>query len=163
MKTLLYVVAIISALTSPWRLKAADSGEGHLSKAMAKAIFANLAQLDAGAKAYYLYSGKTTALLADLVGPDKGMKKIVVVDGEEYKNITFNKNTPIRLKVRTGEIIGVDMRDNEDCTYVFHQVRRNESIDSIAAINNVTIEQMRLLNPGVNLLIPKADMIVSLK
>jgi type IV pilus assembly protein PilA len=64
-----------------------------------KAVLNNLRQLSAAADQHYLENGVSTATYADLVGPDKYIRAITPVAGENYRAITFKANTPLQIMV----------------------------------------------------------------
>lgn len=64
-----------------------------------KAVTNNLRQLSAAADQYYLETGKTSATYADLVGPQKYIRRIDAVVGEDYRTIIFKQNVPLRINV----------------------------------------------------------------
>jgi len=71
-----------------------------------KAVQNNLRQLAAAADQYYLESGKNTAQLTDLVGPNKFIKVLVPVAGENYRLIRFQQGRPLQIRLpTTGQLI----------------------------------------------------------
>lgn len=67
-----------------------------------KAVVNNLRQLAAAADQYYLENGKNTATYADLVGPDKYIRQIDPVAGENYRQLQFRVGQPLRVRLSTG-------------------------------------------------------------
>jgi hypothetical protein len=64
-----------------------------------KAVVNNLRQLSAAADQFYLETNKTSATYADLVGPDKYIRQINPVAGENYTGIIFKRDAPLRVNV----------------------------------------------------------------
>jgi type IV pilus assembly protein PilA len=64
-----------------------------------KAVTNNLRQLAAAADQYYLETGKTSATYADLVGPQKYIRQINPVAGEDYRSLIFKQGAPLRVNV----------------------------------------------------------------
>lgn len=71
-----------------------------------KAILNNLRQLSAAADQYYLENGTDKAQFKDLVGPDKYIKSLTPVVGEDYRALRFQQNVPLRIRVQAlGKVI----------------------------------------------------------
>jgi type IV pilus assembly protein PilA len=70
-----------------------------------KAVLNNLRQLAAAADQYYLEQGVTTATYDDLVGPDKYVKRIVPVAGEDYRSLEFRQGETLRVKLSDGRAV----------------------------------------------------------
>jgi hypothetical protein len=72
-----------------------------------KAITNNLRQLAAAADQYYLEHGVQTVSYDALVGPqpDKYVKQIVPVMGENYRQLRFVMGQPLRLRLPNGKVI----------------------------------------------------------
>ncbi len=64
-----------------------------------KAVLNNLRQLSAASDQYFLEHGVSTATYDDLVGPDKYIKRLIPVAGENYRSLTFQEGVPLRLPV----------------------------------------------------------------
>jgi type IV pilus assembly protein PilA len=64
-----------------------------------KAIMNNLRQLAAASDQYYLETGKTTTTYDEIVGPTKYVKHVNAVAGENYREIVFIQNTPLKVFV----------------------------------------------------------------
>ena len=60
-----------------------------------KAVMNNLRALNAAANSYYLINGVTSATYAQLVGPDKLVKALVPVAGEDYSSLNLAKDSPL--------------------------------------------------------------------
>lgn len=58
-----------------------------------KAILNNLRQLSAAFDQHCLEHGVTTATFDDIVGPDKYVRRINTVDGEDYRQLEFSQGT----------------------------------------------------------------------
>lgn len=70
-----------------------------------KMIMNNLRQLAAAADQYYLENGKTTVTYEDLVGPDKYIRELKQAVGEDYTQIQFEANQPLRIQLPSGQVI----------------------------------------------------------
>jgi type IV pilus assembly protein PilA len=70
-----------------------------------KAVLNNLSQLHAAAERHYLEHGVDTAAYDDLVGPDKYIRRIVPVAGEDYRQLTFKQGQPLRVRLPSGRAI----------------------------------------------------------
>jgi len=64
-----------------------------------KAVMNNLRQLAAAADQYYLENGVNTANYDQLVGPDKYVRRINPVAGEDYRSLVFKQGTPLSVYV----------------------------------------------------------------
>ena len=67
-----------------------------------KTIQNNLRQLSAAAQQYYLETGNTNATYDDLVGPDRAIRTLKPVAGENYRSIIFKQGAPLRLTLPDG-------------------------------------------------------------
>lgn len=72
------------------------------TESQAKAVTNNLRALYAAANQYYLENGVKSATYDDLVGPDKLIKAIVPVAGEDYRKVIFHQGLPIRVHLPDG-------------------------------------------------------------
>ncbi len=72
-----------------------------------KTIQNNLRQLGAAAEQYYLETGNTSATYDDLVGPDRFIRALKPVAGENYRSILFKQGYPLRLRLSDGRTIEV--------------------------------------------------------
>jgi type IV pilus assembly protein PilA len=70
-----------------------------------KAITNNLRQLGAAADQYYLENGMDSTTYSQLVGPDKYVKMIVPVAGENYRVLKFKQGQPLRVRTADGRMI----------------------------------------------------------
>jgi type IV pilus assembly protein PilA len=70
-----------------------------------KAVLNNLRQLAAAADQFYLENGKTEATLADLVGPDKYIKVLTPVAGENYSTVVLKQGQTLRVRLGDGRVI----------------------------------------------------------
>ena len=67
-----------------------------------KAVMNNLRMLSAAADQYYLAKGVTTATYDDLVGPDKVVKAVVPVAGEDYHQLVFSQGQRLHIQLPDG-------------------------------------------------------------
>jgi type IV pilus assembly protein PilA len=70
-----------------------------------KAVLNNLRQLAAAADQFYLENGVSQATYNDLVGPTKYIRSLVPVAGEDYRSLRFRVGQPLRVQLRTGQMI----------------------------------------------------------
>ena len=70
-----------------------------------KAVLNNLRTLAAAADRFYLERGVENATYEDLVGPDKDIKQLVPVMGENYRQLRFRQGVPLRLRLPDGRMI----------------------------------------------------------
>jgi type IV pilus assembly protein PilA len=70
-----------------------------------KAVLANLRQFSAAADQFYIEHGVTRATYDDLVGPDKYIRRVVPVMGEDYRSMRFRSGEPLRVQLRDGRTI----------------------------------------------------------
>jgi hypothetical protein len=91
-------VGVIAAMAIPAYQKTRAAGQ-------AAAIQNNLRMLAAAADQFYLDHGVDTATYDDLVGPDKLVKAIVPVEGEDYHALDFRKGASLYLKMPDGRIV----------------------------------------------------------
>jgi hypothetical protein len=69
---------------------------------MKRALMNNLRQLAAAADQFYLENRKTQVTLDELVGETKYVKRIVPVDGENYRQIVFAQGKPLVITTAGG-------------------------------------------------------------
>ena len=70
-----------------------------------KTVLNNLRMLSAAADQYYLENGKAETTLAELVGPDKYVKVLTPVAGEDYSTLVFKQGVPFRIRLASGRVI----------------------------------------------------------
>ena len=70
-----------------------------------KAVLNNLRLLSAAASQYYLEHGVGQAKLEDLVGPDKYIRVLRPVMGEDYSDVIFASGEPLRVRLPNGRVI----------------------------------------------------------
>jgi type IV pilus assembly protein PilA len=73
-----------------------------------KAITNNLRQLGAAADQYYLENGVDSTTYDKLVGPDKYVKQIMTVAGENYRTLKFKQGQPLSVRTSDGRVIRYD-------------------------------------------------------
>jgi hypothetical protein len=95
-------IGFLAAMAIPAFQKVRDASQE-------KAVLNNLRQLDAAADQYYLEHDVTVAIYEDLVGPDKYIKELTPVAGEDYTQIILRQNQPLRVKLSSGKIIQYPM------------------------------------------------------
>jgi type II secretory pathway pseudopilin PulG len=70
-----------------------------------KAILNNLRQLSAAADQYYLEHGVDTVRYDGLVGPDKYVRHITPVAGEDYESLVFKQGLPLKVRTADGRVV----------------------------------------------------------
>jgi hypothetical protein len=76
----------------------------------AKAVTNNLRLLSAAADQYYLEKGVNEATYADLVGPDKTVKSVASVAGEDYRSLVFVQGQRLLIRLPDGRGFGYPER-----------------------------------------------------
>lgn len=72
-----------------------------------KAVQNNLRQLAAAADQYYLEHGVHSTTYDQLVGPDKYIRAITPVAGENYRALRFVEGEPLSIQLRNGTVVEV--------------------------------------------------------
>jgi hypothetical protein len=99
---------VLTKAGQQFRLKLKDSkvksggSAADPSPEIKRAILNNLRQLAAAADQYYLENGKTQVTLDELVGETKYVRKLVVIDGENYGSIVFAQGKPLTVTTAGG-------------------------------------------------------------
>ncbi|HEY4248391.1 MAG TPA: LysM domain-containing protein [Lacunisphaera sp.] len=107
-----------------------------------QAIIRNLRRLLTAEQWFYLDSGKPPSSLADLVGDSKYVRALVAVHGEDYAGIVFTSNMKkISVKAPSSETVSYDEG--------IYFVRPRDTGPKIAKANNISLEDLRTLNPDV--------------
>jgi type IV pilus assembly protein PilA len=70
-----------------------------------KAVLNNLRQLSAAADQYYLEHGADSVTYDELVGPDKYIREIRPVAGENYRQLIFKQGRPLRVRLANGKVV----------------------------------------------------------
>jgi LysM repeat protein len=105
-------------------------------------IIRNLRRLFSAAQRIYLDSGKPPASLADIVGNSKYVPILVAVHGEDYAGIVFPNNMrKISVTAPSGETVSYDEG--------IYFVRPGDTGPKIARANNISIENLKTMNPDV--------------
>jgi hypothetical protein len=73
-----------------------------------QAIRQNLLMLSAAADLFYLEHGVSTASYDQLVGPDKSVKAIRSIEGEDYRQLRFEQGQPFVITTPTGRTVRVE-------------------------------------------------------
>jgi type IV pilus assembly protein PilA len=96
-------LGLVAAKTPDTPASAKDNAS---QQAQATAIRANLRQLASAARQYQLERGASSANYADLVGPDKLIKEVKPVAGENYSTLSFGPNvTAVSVTTANGTTI----------------------------------------------------------
>jgi len=69
------------------------------------AVYNNLRMLSAAADQYYLENGVSSTDFDSLVGPNKFIKAVVPVAGEDYRSLTFRQGVPLTVHLSDGRVI----------------------------------------------------------
>jgi type IV pilus assembly protein PilA len=69
------------------------------------AVMNNLRQLAAAAEQHYLETGTTTATYDQLVGPQRYVKALNPLAGENYRALRFQQGQPIRVRLQNGKTV----------------------------------------------------------
>jgi type IV pilus assembly protein PilA len=76
---------------------------------MEKAMINNLRQLAAAADQFFLENGVTKVTLDQIVGPDKYVRKLIAVDGEDYSKLDLTQGvTPWKVVSASGVTASYD-------------------------------------------------------
>jgi hypothetical protein len=70
-----------------------------------KAVLNNLRMLAAAADQHYLETGTITATYDQLVGPQRSVKVLNPVAGENYRGLRFQAGQPIRVRLGNGKTV----------------------------------------------------------
>lgn len=70
-----------------------------------KAVLNNLRQLAAAADQFYLENGVDHTTFDQIVGPDKYVKRIVPVVGEDYSKLVFKTGLPLVVRLPDGRVV----------------------------------------------------------
>jgi type IV pilus assembly protein PilA len=70
-----------------------------------KAVLNNLRQLAAARDQYFLETGKDACTYEDLVGPDKYIRRLNSVDGEDYSELVFRQGEGLRVTLKSGRTV----------------------------------------------------------
>ncbi len=76
-----------------------------------KAVLNNLRQLSAAADQYYLEHGVETTTFDQIVGPDKYVRRINPVAGEDYRGLSFKLGRPLRVTTADGRKISYPLEN----------------------------------------------------
>jgi type IV pilus assembly protein PilA len=95
-------VGLVAAMAIPAFQKVRANSE-------AMAITNNLRMLSAAADQYYIEKGVNTAAYDDLVGPDKYVKAVVPVAGEDYHQIAFAQGLRLTVRLPDGRMFSYPM------------------------------------------------------
>jgi type II secretory pathway pseudopilin PulG len=95
-------VCLVAAMAIPAFQKVRANSE-------AMAITNNLRMLSAAADQYYIEKGVNTAAYDDLVGPDKYVKAVVPVAGEDYHQIAFAQGLRLTVRLPDGRMFSYPM------------------------------------------------------
>jgi len=131
-----------------------------LSEEIVQAIRSNLRTVAEAANKYYSDTRKKSVTVAELVGPDKPIKQLKSIAGENYDGLQLTQQEeivpekPYVLSVVTQTGVKVDY-EVEDFSFVqvapdVHVVERGDTAAKIAKYNGITLHQLEVLNPNVD-------------
>jgi LysM repeat protein len=107
-----------------------------------QAMIRNLRRLFAAQQEYFLENGKPPSSLNDLVGASKRLANLLPIRGEDYSGIVFTSDMKkISVKAASGETVSYD-----EGLYI---VQRGDTGAAIARANNISLADLRALNPDV--------------
>jgi len=107
-----------------------------------QAIIRNLRRLFSAQQEYFLETGKPPASLGDLVGASKRLANLMAVRGEDYTGIVFTSEMKkLSVKTSSGETVSYD----EGLYFLLP----GDTGAKIARANNISLEDLRALNPDV--------------
>lgn len=69
------------------------------------AVYNNLRMLSAAADQYYLENGVSSTDFGSLVGPNRLIKSVTPVAGEDYRLLTFRQGLPLTVRLQDGRVI----------------------------------------------------------
>jgi hypothetical protein len=75
--------------------------------AIQKAVLNNLRQIGAAADQYYLEHGKNNTTLEELVGPEKYIKALNPVDGEDYGTLELKQGKELKVTTASGVTVAL--------------------------------------------------------
>ncbi|MEO6568635.1 MAG: LysM domain-containing protein [Opitutaceae bacterium] len=86
--------------------KIAEARTEEASASVAVAIRNNLRQIAGAADQYFLENGKIQVLLKELIGPDKYIKRLVPIDGEDYSALVLKAGAqPLSVVTARGQTV----------------------------------------------------------
>jgi LysM repeat protein len=89
---------------------AATTPTNPAATAAANAVRANLRQLAMLARQYQQQRGVTSVSVSDLVGPDKVIKELTPIAGENYSSVTFGPNvSSVSVTMADGNVVSLDL------------------------------------------------------
>jgi hypothetical protein len=108
-----------------------------------QAIIRNLRRLFTAQQQYFLENGKPPASLGELVGDSKRLANLMPVRGEDYTGIVFAGDMKkISIKTSSGETVSYDEG--------LYFLQRGDTGARIARANNISLADLRALNPDVD-------------
>jgi Tfp pilus assembly protein PilE len=117
-----------------------------------KAVLNNLRMLSAAADEYYLGNGVTTATFDQLVGPDKIVKQVTPVAGEDYRRLIFRQGAPLRLHLADGSVVAYPQMARNTMRAPSNAVQSEKpaAADSAPTADEAILENLRKLNDAAN-------------
>ena len=80
------------------------------------AVYNNLRMLSAAADQYYLENGVSSTDFDSLVGPNKLIKSVTPVAGEDYRSLTFRQGLPLTVHLPDGRVISYPQPGSKSAT-----------------------------------------------
>lgn len=121
-----------------------------------RAVLNNLRQIATAASQYYLESGADRVELSDLVGPEKYLKQLNPVDGEDYRALQLKQgNEPLTVKTAHGQILSYWPYGEPEPLrppvgeFTFN-VHAGDTAVTIARDVGLSVQELQAMNPGVN-------------
>lgn len=117
-----------------------------------KAVLNNLRMLSAAADEYYLEKGVTKATFDQLVGPDKIVKQMTPVAGEDYRKLIFRQGVPLRLHLPDGSVVSYPQVARNAVRAPSHALQSEipPAADSAPTADEAILENLRKLNEAAN-------------
>jgi LysM repeat protein len=89
---------------------ATTAGSEPTTDTITTAVRANLRLLASAARQYQMAHGTTSATYSDLVGPDKLIKELKPIAGENYSTLSFGPNvTGVNVTTANGAVVSLDL------------------------------------------------------
>ncbi|HEX2853130.1 MAG TPA: LysM domain-containing protein [Opitutaceae bacterium] len=138
---------------------AEESPPPTLSPDKIEAIRNNLRQIAAAADQYRMETGKSSVSVAELVGPEKYIKQLNPVAGENYAGLqlTGSEAAALRVTTSTGVVVDYDLPVAQRWATEIqppppgtYPIVPGDTGAKIAARHNLSLRDLQAMNPGVD-------------